>query len=57
MRCHSINSGQVFLWKKDGADWYGINGQDIISKEKERNMYTLERNEFLEKVQKQPFYP
>ncbi len=26
--------------------------KDIISKEKERNMYTLERNEFLEKVQK-----
>ena len=27
---NSINSGQVFLWKKDGADWYGINGQDIL---------------------------
>jgi len=27
---NSINSGQVFLWGKDGDDWYGINGQDIL---------------------------
>lgn len=27
---NSINSGQVFLWKKNNADWYGINGQDIL---------------------------
>ena len=27
---NSINSGQVFLWEKDGDDWYGINGQDIL---------------------------
>jgi len=27
---NSINSGQVFLWKKDGYSWYGINGQDIL---------------------------
>ena len=27
---NSINSGQVFLWEKDGADWYGINGQNIL---------------------------
>ena len=27
---NSINSGQVFLWKKDGINWYGINGQDIL---------------------------
>ena len=27
---NSINSGQVFLWKKYGSDWYGINGQDIL---------------------------
>ena len=26
----SINSGQVFLWEKNGNDWYGINGQDIL---------------------------
>ena len=27
---NSINSGQVFLWEKDGTDWYGINGQNIL---------------------------
>jgi N-glycosylase/DNA lyase len=27
---NSINSGQVFLWKKDGDYWYGINGQDVL---------------------------
>ena len=27
---NSINSGQVFLWQKDGTDWYGINGQNIL---------------------------
>ena len=27
---NSINSGQVFLWKKNGKFWYGINGQDIL---------------------------
>ncbi len=27
---NSINSGQVFLWKKNGDYWNGINGQDIL---------------------------
>lgn len=27
---NSINSGQVFLWRKNGDYWYGINGQDIL---------------------------
>jgi len=27
---NSINSGQVFLWKKNGDYWYGINGQDVL---------------------------
>ena len=27
---NSINSGQVFLWKKNGKFWQGINGQDIL---------------------------
>ncbi|MDH3678296.1 MAG: DNA repair protein [Nitrosopumilus sp.] len=26
----TINSGQVFLWKKYQSNWYGINGQDIL---------------------------
>jgi len=27
---NSINSGQVFLWKKSNHYWYGVNGQDIL---------------------------
>jgi N-glycosylase/DNA lyase len=27
---NSINSGQVFLWKKNGNYWDGINGQDVL---------------------------
>jgi N-glycosylase/DNA lyase len=27
---NSINSGQVFLWKKNGNYWAGTNGQDIL---------------------------
>ncbi|MDH3192663.1 MAG: DNA repair protein [Nitrosopumilus sp.] len=27
---NTINSGQVFLWKKLDNYWYGINGQDIL---------------------------
>ena len=27
---NTINSGQVFLWKKYERNWYGINGQDIL---------------------------
>ena len=27
---YTINSGQVFLWKKIKKKWYGINGKDIL---------------------------
>lgn len=27
---NSINSGQVFLWKQDKENWYGVNGQDVL---------------------------
>jgi N-glycosylase/DNA lyase len=27
---NSINSGQVFLWRKSNDIWYGVNGQDIL---------------------------
>jgi len=27
---NTINSGQVFLWKKEQNDWYGVNGQDVL---------------------------
>ena len=26
----TINSGQVFLWKKIGSKWYGIDGHKIL---------------------------
>ena len=26
----TINSGQVFLWKKFDSKWYGINGKKIL---------------------------
>jgi len=35
---NSINSGQVFLWKKFGSNWYGINGQDILKITKSGNI-------------------
>ena len=25
-----MNSGQVFLWRRDGKYWYGVNGQDVL---------------------------
>ena len=28
---YSINSGQVFLWEKDGNTWYGINSTDVLT--------------------------
>ena len=31
---NSINSGQVFLWKKNGDYWDGINGQDVLRVDK-----------------------
>ncbi len=27
---NSINSGQVFLWRKNEDYWYGVNGQDVL---------------------------
>jgi len=27
---NTINSGQVFLWKKQNEFWYGVNGQDVL---------------------------
>ena len=31
----SINSGQVFLWKKIGESWYGVDGQKVIRLDRE----------------------
>ena len=35
---NSINSGQVFLWKKNNENWYGVNGQDILKISKAGNV-------------------
>jgi N-glycosylase/DNA lyase len=41
---NSINSGQVFLWKKNGDYWYGVNGADILK---------VDKNGIVESFQKQ----
>ena len=38
---NSINSGQVFLWEKQGVDWYGINGQDILKIDKNASIKSI----------------
>ena len=38
---NSINSGQVFLWEKDGSDWYGINGQDVLKINKNKTIKSI----------------
>ena len=35
---NSINSGQVFLWRKFNSNWYGINGQDVLKITKSGNI-------------------
>jgi N-glycosylase/DNA lyase len=42
---NSINSGQVFIWKKDGTDWYGINGQDILKINKNGAIKSIRNSE------------
>ena len=27
---NTLNSGQVFLWKKFNENWYGVNGQNVL---------------------------
>jgi N-glycosylase/DNA lyase len=48
---NSINSGQVFLWKKNSDFWYGINGQDILKISKSGNVksYQNTKTDFFRK--------
>jgi len=48
----SINSGQVFLWKKYDELWYGINGQNILKIDKfgEINSKVGNDDDFLRKT-------
>ena len=38
---NSINSGQVFLWRKNNEFWYGVNGQDILEVNKNGKIKSL----------------
>jgi len=38
---NSNNSGQVFLWERQGVDWYGINGQDILKIDKNASIKSI----------------
>ena len=48
---NSINSGQVFLWRKNNNFWYGINGQDILKISKSGNVksYQNTKTDFFRK--------
>ena len=39
---NSINSGQVFLWRKNKEFWYGVNGQDILEIDKNGKIKSLQ---------------
>jgi len=41
---NSINSGQVFLWKKNNQYWYGINGQDVLRVDDLGNIKSYQNN-------------
>jgi len=45
---YTINSGQVFLWKKEKGIWFGINGQDVlkINNQGKINSYSKNRTDF-----------
>ncbi len=48
---NTINSGQVFLWKKQKNFWYGVNGQDIfrVNKSGQITSYQNHRVDFFRK--------
>ena len=41
---NSINSGQVFLWRKNKKYWYGINGSDILRINNYGNIKSYQNN-------------
>ena len=49
---NSINSGQVFLWRKDDTHWYGVNGQDILRIDKDGKVtsYKKKKIDFFRKT-------
>ncbi len=47
----SINSGQVFLWRKNGNFWYGVNGQNVLRVNSRGNLKSYQniRTDFFRK--------
>jgi N-glycosylase/DNA lyase len=41
---NSINSGQVFLWRKNNKNWYGVNGQDVLKITNSGNVKSYKNN-------------
>ncbi|KAF6245734.1 DNA glycosylase [Nitrosopumilus sp. b2] len=41
---NSINSGQVFLWRKNNDFWYGVNGQDVLQINSNGKIESLKNN-------------
>ena len=39
----SINSGQVFLWKKINSKWYGIDGNNVLVLDDNSELYMNEK--------------
>ena len=42
---NSINSGQVFLWKKNKEIWSGVNGNDVLRVDENGNIDSYQNNE------------
>ena len=42
----SINSGQVFLWKKINSKWYGIDGNNVLVLDDNSELYMNEKKTF-----------
>ena len=41
---YTINSGQVFLWRKEGNKWYGINGQNVLCIDESGKVKSFSKN-------------
>ena len=42
----TINSGQVFLWKKFNSKWYGVNGKKILILDDKLNLKSKDIHNF-----------
>lgn len=44
---NTINSGQVFLWERDGSRWRGVDGQDVLEVEGAGGVESMDERERL----------